>query len=228
MCGRFTQRSNLHSLAEQFQFSLPADLVVEPRYNIAPTQDVPIVRRPAAGAPRQLALVHWGLIPSWAKDSSSGAKTINARGESVADKPSFRAAFKRRRCLVIADGFYEWKKTGTGKQPYFIHRADDKPFAFAGLWEHWSDNEPNGVSPLESCTIITTEANHLMRPLHDRMPVILDAADYDAWLDPALSDRERLESLLVPYAGEGFAATPVSTFVNNPRHEDSQCVAPLR
>jgi len=184
--------------------------------------------RAAEGTGRQLALARWGLIPSWAKDTKIGNQTINARRETVAEKPAFRSAFKKRRCLVVADGFYEWEKGAKVKQPYFIHRADDRPFAFAGLWESWHGPEKDSEgTPLESCTIVTTTANDLMRPLHDRMPVILHPTDYDAWIDPGLADRERLESLIVPYEGDEFVTTPDSTFVNNVRNQGPDCVVPL-
>jgi putative SOS response-associated peptidase YedK len=229
MCGRFTQRSKLADLARDFQARLAfADEPSVPRYNIAPTQVVPVVRQMSQAGGRELAMLWWGLIPSWAKDPKIGNQTINARGESVAEKPAFRAAFKRRRCLILADGYYEWQKLGKIKQPHFIHRADDAPFAFAGLWETWrggAGKEDANAEALETCTIITTTANDLMRPLHDRMPVILYPRDYDLWLDPAVSDRERLDPLIAPHSGEDFVATPVSTYVNNARHEGAECLA---
>jgi len=149
---------------------------------------------------------------------------INARSETAADKPAFRHAFRRKRCLIAASGFYEWQKTGSKqKQPYYIHRRDDKPFAFAGLWEAWS----KGEEPVESCTILTTEANDLMRPLHDRMPVILDVKDFDCWLDPAVQEPKKLEPLLAPYSGDDLTAYPISTCVNSPRNQRPQCIEPL-
>ena len=166
---------------------------------------------------------NWGLIPSWAKDPKIGAKMINARAETLSEKPSFRAAFKRRRCLMLADGFYEWKKLAKGKQPMHFSLQDHQPFGCAGLWEHWQSAEG---SEIESCTVITTAANDLMRPVHDRMPVILAPQDYDAWLDPQ-SSGDRLQNLLRPYAAAEMAAYPVSTQVNNPQHETPDCIAPL-
>lgn len=229
MCGRFTQRQPLANVAQDFEARLAApEARYFPQFNAAPTQSVAIVRAEAEGPGRQLALVRWGLIPSWAKDMKIGNSTINARGETVAEKPAFRSAFKKRRCLVVADGFYEWKKGGKVKQPYFIHRTDDKPFAFAGLWETWygPDKEAKG-EPLETCTIVTTTANDLMSPLHDRMPVILNPIDYDLWLDPTIADREKLEPLIVPYEGDEFTSTQVSTFVNNVRNQGPECVVPM-
>jgi len=203
-------------------FELNVDPQLPLRFNIAPTQDVAVVRLAKAGGGRELLTMHWGLIPSWAKDPKIGNRMINARAESVAEKPSFRAAFRRRRCLVPADGYYEWQKTtGRSKQPYLFHRRDDGPFAFAGLWEHWE----KGQGPLQSCTIITTEANDLARPIHDRMPVILSPGDYDAWLDPSNGGGEPLLALLAPYEGDDLVAEPVSTYVNKPTNDDPRCVA---
>jgi putative SOS response-associated peptidase YedK len=226
MCGRFTLRAPASVIAEQFSlFETP---VLQSRFNIAPTQAVPAVRvahTPASQAEsrRELVFLRWGLIPSWAKDRSIGNRLINARADGVADKPSFRAAFRRRRCLVVADGFYEWKRNGKQRQPYFIHLRDDRPFGFAGLWESW---EGPDHSAIESCTLLTTEANDLVRPIHDRMPVIVGRADYAQWLDPALAQPEPLLGLLRPYPSEEMAAYPVSTLVNSPAHEDPRCVQP--
>jgi len=219
MCGRYVIKSPAAKLKVRFQLDdLP---LFEPRYNIAPTQPVPIVRR--LDEPRRAwTPVRWGLIPSWAKDAKIGNKLINARGETVAEKPSFRSAFRKRRCLIPADGFYEWKKLDGGKLPHFIHLRDEEPFAFAGLWEHWTNPEDGEV--IESCTIVTTEANALMRTLHDRMPVILPPADYDRWLDPATQDVEGLKALLRPYSSEEMTAYPISAYVNNPRHEGVKCL----
>jgi putative SOS response-associated peptidase YedK len=224
MCGRFTLRTPLSTLIQQFQLAESPQVQLPLRFNIAPTQDVAAIRVAAAGGPRQLGLLRWGLIPSWAKDPAMGARMINARAETVSEKPSFRAAFRRRRCLVPADGFYEWKKIGRKKQPYYFRRRDDRPFALAGLWEQWWDNRERDGEPLETCTIITTEANELSQPIHDRMPVILDATDYDLWLDPDAQDKEPLQALLQPYDASQLRADPVSTHVNNVRHDDPQCI----
>jgi putative SOS response-associated peptidase YedK len=224
MCGRFALITPGEDLVTQFGVEAQAHLLKpgEPtaRYNIAPTQPVTAIR--AAGAEEeQWAFFHWGLIPSWAKDPAMGSRMINARSETAAAKPSFRAAFKRRRCLIPMDGFYEWRKIAGGKQPYFIHMADRRPFAAAGLWEMWFG--PDG-SELESCTILTTTPNELVAELHNRMPVILDPADYDPWLHDDRPDQ--LNHLLRPFSAAPMAAYPVSTYVNNPRNEGPACVVP--
>jgi len=223
MCGRFTLRAPASVVAEQFGV-LDAE-PLRPRYNIAPTQPVAVVRRgpKSTDAPRQLVMLRWGLVPSWAKDPKIGNRLINARAETVAEKPAFRSALRRRRCLVAADGFYEWRQAGKARQPYFIHLVDDRPFAFAGLWELW---EGPDHTVLETCALITTEANALMASIHDRMPVILSPDDYALWLDPAIQDPKELQPLLRPYPSEAMAAHPVSTHVNNPRNDDPRCVAP--
>lgn len=226
MCGRFTLRAPADQLA--LLFGLAAEPLTVPRYNIAPTQPVGLVRMNARGGTREWALAIWGLIPSWAKDPSIGARMINARSETVAEKPSFRAAYKRRRCLIATDGFYEWQKLGGRKQPHFIGMADDGPFAFAGLWEHWAG--PDG-SELESCTILTTEPNPLLAPLHNRMPVIVDPLDYDDWLGSGGDDPREymaiLPHLLRPYPAEMMKTYAVSTYVSNPRNEGEECIVPL-
>jgi len=214
MCGRFTLRTPLTVLTQQFLFELGELPQIEwpaARDNICPTQDVAVVRQ-AAGGGRELALLHWGLIPSWAKDKKIASSLINARCETVAEKPAFRTALARRRCLILADGFYEWKKEGKQKLPFLFESKDKRPFAFAGLWERWRGCGPSGqrpdesIPPLESCTIITTEANELCCPVHERMPVILDPADYDLWLDPSVTDSRRLLPLLTPYPAEQMSA----------------------
>ena len=169
-------------------------------------------------------MLRWGLIPSWAKDPKIGNQCINAKAETVSEKPSFRSAFKKRRCLVIATGFYEWQVQEHAKQPMWIGRRDKRPFAFAGLWEHW---QPAEGDVIESCTIITTEPNELMSPIHNRMPVILVPASYDQWLDPTFQHIEPLNALLRPYPSEELTAYPVSTLVNNPRHDVPQCLEPV-
>ena len=225
MCGRFTLRANLNDVVEQFQIGdLPNTLpepTSRPRYNIAPTQTVLAIRCPQDVAHKELVGLRWGLIPSWAKDASIGNQTINARAETVAEKPAFRSAFKKHRCLILADGYYEWKAEGKLKQPYFFHRKDDRPFAFAGLYERCSGQQgaSDPPDPWETCSIITTDANAFTQPIHDRMPVILHPADFSRWLDPKENHRKRLESLLRPYEGDEFIAQPVSRDVNNPRHE---------
>jgi len=221
MCGRFALIVDASVLADVFDVDPPREL--QPRFNIAPTQTIPIVRARKDG-PRKCAMVRWGLVPSWAKDEKMGARMINARGETVAEKPSFRSAVKTRRCLIPADGFYEWVRTGEGKQPHFIHFTDARPFAFAGLWERWTKGGPE---PLDTCTIITTSPNELIEDLHDRMPVILPADRYTEWLEPSPLNPDRLQELLVPHPAEGMEAYPVSTFVNKPANEGSECIAHL-
>lgn len=221
MCGRYTLRAPASELAEVFGlFDLPE---LEPRYNIAPTQVVPVVRWDADRGQRVLVKLKWGLIPSWSKDPKMGYSMTNARAETVAEKPSFRQAFVRRRCLIVADGFYEWRQEPLPKQPFFIHRPDDRPMAFAGLWERW---QRNGLD-IESCTIIVTEANATMEPIHDRMPVILPPESWGIWLDPDFEDRRSLQSLLVPDPTEQLELLPVSTVVNNARNETPECVKPI-
>ena len=226
MCGRFALITPLNTLADQFASELSEPLTALPtlpRYNIAPTQPVAAVRLASNGGQRELTLFRWGLIPSWSKDIKIGSRMINARSETVAEKPSFRAAFKRRRCLVLTDGFYEWQKVNGSKQPVYIHMQDGNPFAFAGLWEIWQapDN-----STIESCTILTTTPNVLMAPIHNRMPVIVEPEDYEMWLDPGDSPTDGLH-LLRPFSPDKMAAYPVSTFVNNPRNDAPQCIAQL-
>lgn len=185
-----------------------------PRYNVAPTQNVTAIRQ-LAGGPRQLVFLHWGLVPSWADDPTIGNRMINARAETLATKPAFRKAFRQRRCLIPSDGFYEWQKQGREKQPYYITLADGGLFALAGLWEHW---EHNGLA-IESCTIVTTAANSLVAPLHERMPVILPADAYALWLDPSVEDVDCLQPLLRPYPAEAMRTRAVSTLVNSPRND---------
>lgn len=221
MCGRYAFYSPHESVVRLFGVKDASD--VEPRYNIAPTQYVAAVREDAA-AGRQLRMLYWGLVPSWAREKSIGARMINARGETLAEKPSFRSAYRRRRCLVPADGYYEWRRMPSGKQPYFISLASGEPFAMAGLWERWRD--PGTDEPLESCAIITTSAAGSLAHLHDRMPVILPRTAYDEWLDPTNEQTSRLERLIVPYASEELAAHPVNRRVNNARNEGPDLIEP--
>jgi putative SOS response-associated peptidase YedK len=217
MCGRFNLRTPMTVLARQFLFDLGplAGEAFRPRYNIAPMQSIPAVRLNPDGQ-RELAMLTWGLIPSWAKDKKIAYSTINARGDTVATKPFFRSAYKNRRCLVLADGYYEWQKEGKARLPWLYEMQTGAPFAFAGLWESW---QPDGTEALESCTVLTTDANALASEVHDRMPVILDPADYDGWL--------RGEQIpLIPFPAERMRARPVSTFVNNARNDGAQCVEP--
>lgn len=221
MCGRFTLTQSAAAIAEAFDLDEIPRFV--PGYNIAPTQPVPTIRA-SRDSRREFDYLYWGLIPSWSKDPTIGARMINARSETVTEKPSFRTAFKRRRCLIVADGFYEWQKLGSKKQPYYFQLADHQIFGFAGLWEHW--HSPEG-DEIQSCTILTTAANELMRSVHDRMPVILHPQDYDLWLDPTIQTDERLNFLLRPYPDDQMCAYPVSTKVNSPQNDSPECIVPL-
>lgn len=222
MCGRYTLSLSGETIADVFDL---ADIPnVAPHYNIAPTQPVPVIRA-VAGLEREFTYLNWGLIPSWSKDPGIGSRLINARAETAAEKPSFRSAFKRRRCLLVADGFYEWHRSPDGKQPYYFHLNEHQPFGFAGLWEHWEDGAGDVI---ESCTILTTEANDVLRPVHDRMPVILNRKDYDLWLDPEMQQPDRLQPLLRPYSADAMTSYPVSSTVNNPRNDTAACTQPLQ
>jgi len=222
MCGRFTLIAPGEAIADLF--GLPETPELAPRYNIAPTQPVAAVRMNRDSGRRELTYFYWGLIPRWAKDPSIGARMINARSETAAEKPSFRSAMKYRRCLVPADGFYEWQKMNGRKQPLRIHMTDNRPFAIAGLWELWQS--PDG-SEIESCTLLTTEPNDLLRPIHNRMPVILAPQAFDLWLDPAVQTPDEIHSLLRPYPAGDLAYYPVSAHVNNARNEDPRCIEPI-
>jgi putative SOS response-associated peptidase YedK len=219
MCGRYTLVTPAKKLAEEF--SLDASSVdLPPNYNVAPTQGVAAVL--SEGGERRLEILRWGLIPPWADDPQIGSRMVNARAETAPEKPSFRRAFRERRCLIPSDGFYEWKRTNGSKQPYYIHMKDERPFAFAGLWESWNDN---GGPAIRSCTILTTGPNALVAGVHDRMPVILPAGSYDAWLDPE-AERDELAALLAPYPEDEMEAYPVSRFVNSPSNNDPRCIEP--
>lgn len=224
MCGRFTLTADPAELKEALDLgSLPAGL--EPRYNIAPTQPVAVVTDPES---RDVELFRWGLVPFWADDPSIGNRMINARMETVAEKPAFRAAFSRRRCLVLADGFYEWERVqgrkGSRSQPYYFRLASGRPFAFAGLWEVWRPSEE--AEPLLTCTLITGPANERVARVHDRNPIILEGEKPWVWLDPDAS-RGRLLDLLQPLPPEQIEMYPVSTVVNSPRNEGAELVEPI-
>lgn len=232
MCGRFTIKTPLHDLVDAFGVTEVEDpLEAQPaRFNVAPTQAVPVVRVVGAPGPerhRKLELMRWGLIPFWARDAKIGARTINARAESVATTPAFRAAFPRRRCLVLADGFYEWRREGRTRFGYWIRRRDGRPFAMAGLWERWKGEQKELEPPLETCTIITTDANEAVAPIHDRMPAILDPDDYARWLDPDEHRTETLSALLHPCPARLLETVPVGTFVNDVRHDGPACIERL-
>lgn len=220
MCGRFSNTKSLKKIKERYRIDkLPLDW--KPRFNISPSQEVPIVLDEGK---RSLKWMKWGLVPSWAKDPAIGNKMINARGETVAEKPSFKKAFQHRRCLIPADGFYEWMKTKTGKVPIWITLKDHELFSFAGLWESWK--APSGKT-LDTFTIITTQANPEVNKVHDRMPVILNPKDEDHWLDPQETNMLVLSSLLKPYAGE-LSFSPVSNRVNSPKNDDPECITPIQ
>jgi putative SOS response-associated peptidase YedK len=222
MCGRFTLFVDPKDLMRMFPgFEVPAEWT--PRFNIAPTQPVAVV--PNNGQ-NKIEFFRWGLIPAWAKDPKIGNRMINARAETLAEKPSFRVAYRRRRCLILADGFYEWRKDSgrKTKTPMYIRLESGEPFAFAGLWEAW--RAPDDQTTL-SCTIITTVPNDLVKEIHNRMPVILDPAAYDLWLDPAERSAGELDEWLRPYPAEQLLAYPVSTFVNSPANDAPACVAPM-
>jgi putative SOS response-associated peptidase YedK len=222
MCGRFTLTIDPAELQDVYgEYSFPSQF--SPRFNIAPTQ--PVLAIPNDGNKAANFFV-WGLIPSWAKDLSIGDRLINARAETLAEKPAFRGSYKYKRCLVLADGFYEWKaQPGTkSKVPYFVYLKSRQAFAFAGLWDEW--NGPDG-SQVKSCTIVTTTPNRLMAPIHNRMPVILSPDAYAQWLDPAVQSPDNLAALLKPFPAEEMAAHPVSTFVNNPKSDQPECVVPV-
>lgn len=222
MCGRFALKAPPRTIQEHFQ--LPETIELPKRYNIAPSQNIAVVRSlPGQGA-RQLDMLRWGLVPSWAKDLKIGYKMINARSETLAQKPSFRAPFKNKRCLIVADGFYEWKRSGKVKQPYYIHLAGNSVLAFAGLWESW--HSPDGQI-IESCTIITTIANRLVSEIHDRMPVILPPGQYETWLQNS-SPGTALHRLLVPYPDDEMEVYQVGQAVNSPKNETPECVEPIR
>lgn len=220
MCGRYTLTTPLDELLAIFDVPGVA-FDYRPRYNIAPTQTAPVLARDDEG--RRIGLLRWGLIPFWADDPAIGNRMINARSETASSKPAFRSAFRSRRCLVLADGFFEWKKEGGGKQPYWIHRPDGEPFTMAGLWERW---EPEDGEPIYTFTILTRDATEELRSLHPRMPVVLDRDRGEAWIERD-RDREELEALIAPPPEEELTWHPVSTVVNSPRNDVPECVEPL-
>ena len=220
MCGRYTAAMSWSELVDLYEITETGiPLNVAPRYNVAPTQTVPIIRSVPNG--RELAMVRWGLVPSWSKGPDSRYSMINARAETVTEKPSFRTPFRRRRCLVPADGFYEWKKANGAKQPYRIALNDGRPFAFAGLWDSWESADETAI---ESCTIIVTDANELVRPIHDRMPVILDPGNHVRWLDVEGTPADEAAEMLRSYPSERMTAYPVSRMVNSPKNDDPKCI----
>jgi putative SOS response-associated peptidase YedK len=223
MCGRFTLFSSGESLIRTFGVAgLPDHLIA--RYNIAPTQAVTVVRVNPERRERESALLRWGLVPFWATDPGIGNRLINARAETAAERPAFRAAFRHRRCLVPVDGFYEWRRRrGGSKQPFFVRMRDGNPFGLAGLWERWEGGD-GGV--LESCTVLTTDGNAVVAPIHDRMPVIIPPESYDLWLDPSVRKPDLLQPLLRPYPAAEMVAYPIDERVNNPRIDDESLIHP--
>ncbi len=222
MCGRYTLRKSEMELVVR-QTSVKSK--IKPRFNIAPSQQVPVVRMNAEGQPEYLTM-HWGLVPSWAKEAKSSYSMINARAETVRTKPAYRGPFKKRRCIIPSDGWFEWQKQDKGpKQPYLFHLPNDELFFFAGLWDYWAGKD--GEEPITSCSIVTTDANLIAQPIHHRMPVILNSNDYDTWLDPAFEDMAHLEQLLIPYSQNNLTCYPVSVAVNNARHDGPNCIVPL-
>jgi putative SOS response-associated peptidase YedK len=217
MCGRFTLTDNISEVAKAFNVPVPPSLQIAPRYNIAPTQNV------VAILPNEtLDVLRWGLVPAWAKDESIGSKMINARAETLAEKPSFKRLLNSKRCLVVADGFYEWKKEAGGKTPMYITLKNKELFAFAGLWDSW--RSPEGEQ-IRTCTLITTQPNDLVVSIHNRMPVILSAEARKEWLDPSLHDEHLLLPLLAPYPAEQMSARAVSRLVNNPQYDSAELIA---
>lgn len=223
MCGRYNLTLPVDALARLFDFPERPNLA--PRYNIAPTQEAPVIRR-RDGGQRELVLMRWGLVPSWSKAMGKSAPLINARSETVADKPSFRSAFRQRRCLIPATGYYEWRSDPSGKQPFHITPADGGVMALAGLWESWTDPARADAPPLLSFALMTTRPTDELAAIHDRMPVILAPANYTAWLDPA-APADRLAPLLGPFVGAALQAYPISRRVNAVRHDDPDIIAPL-
>lgn len=219
MCGRYNLITNVQALIDFFEVdqTLVDASALQPRYNIAPSQDVPIVRDSGNG--RELVLARWGLVPHWSKEARPKYSTINARADTVAGKPTYREPFKRRRCLIPATGFYEWQQADGDKVPHHIRQPGGELFAFAGLWDHWDKEGPG----FDSCSIIVTDANATMQPIHERMPVILNPAQYNTWLNTAHFNRAQLEALLVPYGGK-LEVYPISKHVNSPQHDDAQCI----
>jgi putative SOS response-associated peptidase YedK len=221
MCGRFTLATPAQEVAEHFGLTeVPA---LSPRYNIAPAQSIAVVRRPESDEAPLLELRRWGLIPSWAKDPGIGSRMINARLETAAEKPAFRAAFRRRRCLVPADGFYEWKPHPKRRRPHHVRLATGELFGLAGLFESWKSPEGESVG---SCTLLTTAASPAMSPLHDRMPILVDPEHYRKWLDPDLQEPDAILSLTRSSISEGLVFHQVSFRVNSPRNDDSACIEP--
>jgi putative SOS response-associated peptidase YedK len=223
MCGRY-RLSRRKQIIEQHFDSVSGEEDWIPRYNIAPTQPIPVIRQNPKEPVRQLSLMRWGLIPSWSKDSSGAARMINARSETASTKPAFRDAMKSRRCLIPADGFYEWMRMEKTKQPYCFEVGESELFAFAGLWDRWKD--PNG-NWMKTCSILTTSPNAVTQAVHDRMPVILDPDAYDLWLDPGMTNVDAASDLLKPFDAQQMRGFPVSTRINHVANDDEECSKPV-
>ena len=225
MCGRFTQKAPWENVSSHFDVkNTPSKTMFEPRYNIAPSQTISAIRELENS--REAAPLKWGLVPSWAKEADIGNRMINARAETLTEKPSFREAFRSRRCIIPATGFYEWQKVEKGaKQPHYFYLKETEVFGFAGLWEEWLDKSTGEL--LETCTIITTEANEVLKPVHERMPVILKVENYDEWLDPKVKDTDKLQNLLVPYAAKEMDEHPVSRSVNIVSSDTPELIVPI-
>jgi putative SOS response-associated peptidase YedK len=220
MCGRFTLHTPESQIREVFNLKHTEPLGLSPRYNISPSQDIPIILDTENN--QEIVMARWGLIPTWSKESKSKYSTINARIESVAEKPTYRTPFKQRRCLIPADGFYEWKVVNGNKIPHHIRMRDSSVFAFAGLWDHW---EGEGET-LDSCTIIVMPANEVMKPLHERMPAIIAPTHYDLWLDSRITDKQEIMQYLNSAPSSQLTAYPVSSWVNSPKNNDERCIQP--
>ena len=220
MCGRFTLHTPQAEILQAFDVAANGVTLV-PRYNITPSQDIAVVRAGDDG--RELALARWGLVPGWSKEARPKYSTINARVESVAEKPTYRTAFRHKRCLIPADGFYEWHKSGDQKVPHYIRMQDESVFAFAGLWEHWEDEQ----QAFDSCAIITLPASGIMTTIHTRMPAIIAAADYDAWLDTGITDKTDIMPQLASRLSAQLQTCAVSSYVNSPRNTDARCIEPV-
>jgi putative SOS response-associated peptidase YedK len=224
MCGRFTNRAKPEQIKREFKVGAKNPNLFHPRYNIAPAQMIDVVFEPETT--RILSQLKWGLVPSWSKDAEIGNRMINARAETLTEKPSFREAFKSRRCIIPASGFYEWQKKSTAaKQPFYFYLKEKEVFGFAGLWEGWIDKTTG--EELETCTIITTEANELLKPVHERMPVILKAESYDEWLDAKVKDTDKLQELLKPYPAKEMGSHAVSRSVNIPDSDSADLIKPM-
>ncbi len=224
MCGRFTNKAKSKDIEKEFKVGRKNANLFEPRYNIAPSQMIDVVFEPENE--RILSQLKWGLVPSWSKDAATSKGLINARAETLTEKPSFREAFKSRRCIIPASGFYEWQKKAAGaKQPFYFYLNGKEVFGFAGLWEEWLDKQTGEM--LETCTIITTEANEVLKPVHDRMPVILKPKSYDEWLDAKVKDTSRLQELLKPYPAKEMSSHAVSKSVNVPDADSDELIKPI-